>query len=460
MRALALLVLMAVTLAACAPVPPPEPAERRAGLTEALPPMKVFAHRRGQATRRSNAEIARDFMELTFQLESGRTLPRLTRFEEPVTVRVVGEPAPSLYSDLNHLVARIRREAGIGISVVDPDQPANITVEIVPRATLRRAVPQAACFVVPRLTSWGDFLRNRRSGVLDWRTLERRDKVAIFIPTQVSPQEVRDCLHEELAQALGPLNDLYRLTDSVFNDDNFHNVLTGFDMLMLKVFYDRELASGMGPAEVAARLPAILRRLNPRGERAPTELAEATTRDWINAIETALGPGVSLQRRRIAARRAIEIAEANAWLDNRLGFSLFAYGRLSLNSESDTALALFLQANAVYSARPETRLQAAHVAMQLAAFALSAGQADTAIRIVDDNLAVVQRSENASLLATLLMIKSEALRIEGRDTEARSTRRDALGWARYGFSSEAEIRRRLGEILQLAPDARQTGDSV
>jgi len=34
-----------------------------------------------------------------------------------------------------------------------------------------------------------------------------------------SPQEVRDCLHEELAQALGPLNDLYRLPDSVFNDD-------------------------------------------------------------------------------------------------------------------------------------------------------------------------------------------------------------------------------------------------
>jgi hypothetical protein len=65
--------------------------------------------------------------------------------------------------------------------------------------------------------------------------------VAVFIPSDVSPQEVRDCLHEEVAQALGPLNDLYRLPDSVFNDDNFHAVLTGFDMLILRTYYDAEL---------------------------------------------------------------------------------------------------------------------------------------------------------------------------------------------------------------------------
>ena len=48
---------------------------------------------------------------------------------------------------------------------------------------------------------------------------------------------MRDCLHEELAQALGPLNDLYRLPNTVFNDDNFHSVLTGFDMTILRATY-------------------------------------------------------------------------------------------------------------------------------------------------------------------------------------------------------------------------------
>ncbi len=69
--------------------------------------------------------------------------------------------------------------------------------------------------------------------------------MAIFLPGDVSPQETRDCLHEEMAQALGPLNDLYRLGDSVFNDDNFHTVLTGFDMLVLRTYYAPDLRSGM-----------------------------------------------------------------------------------------------------------------------------------------------------------------------------------------------------------------------
>ena len=89
--------------------------------------------------------------------------------------------------------------------------------------------------------------------------------MAIIIPNDASPQEVRDCLHEELAQALGPLNDLYRLPNSVFNDDNVHTVLTNFDMLILRATYAPELASGMSRDAVAQRLPSIFARINPRG---------------------------------------------------------------------------------------------------------------------------------------------------------------------------------------------------
>ena len=41
---------------------------------------------------------------------------------------------------------------------------------------------------------------------------------------------MRDCLNEEITQALGPANDLYRLPDSIWNDDNFHGMATPFDM--------------------------------------------------------------------------------------------------------------------------------------------------------------------------------------------------------------------------------------
>ncbi|MGC9371449.1 MAG: DUF2927 domain-containing protein, partial [Paracoccaceae bacterium] len=254
MRALALLACLA--LAACAGAPATPPPDRRAP-DEALPPMKMFSEVAVPQATRPNAQIAQDFLDLTFQMESGRPVPLMTRFEPPVMVRVAGSAPASLGPDLAALLQRLRREAGIDIRRTEAEA-ANITIQVVPRATLQSLVPQAACFVAPRVASWAEYRRARRSQLVDWTALTRRDKVAIFLPGDVSPQEVRDCLHEELAQALGPLNDLYRLPDSIFNDDNFHTVLTGFDMLILRAYYAPELRNGMTRDQVAARLPAVL----------------------------------------------------------------------------------------------------------------------------------------------------------------------------------------------------------
>ncbi len=125
-----------------------------------------------------------------------------------------------------------------------------------------------------------------------------------------APQEVRDCLHEELAQALGPLNDLYRLPDSVFNDDNVHTVLTGFDMLILRAYYAPDLHTGMTRGQVAARLPAILRASTRQATGAPRAWTPAHPARWIHAIQTALGPGAHPAQRRAAARQALQIAKS------------------------------------------------------------------------------------------------------------------------------------------------------
>ncbi len=92
--------------------------------------------------------------------------------------------------------------------------------------------------------------------------------------------------------------------------------------------------------------------------------------------------------------------------------------------------------------------------VQLAAHALSLGNADTAIRIVDGHLGAVTEAENAALLSTLMMIKAEALTLAGRDAQAQLVRLDSLGWARYGFGSDAQVEARLGEIAAIAPGGR------
>ncbi|MFT6452960.1 MAG: hypothetical protein ACJA06_002468, partial [Halocynthiibacter sp.] len=358
-------VALSALLAACAPAPM---AKRAANLPSALPvtlpPMKTFQARTTAPTDKSNIALAQDFLALAFQLESGRELPIFTRFEGPITLRVTGTPTASLNRDLSRLLGRLRNEAGIPVMQVPASAEAAITIEAIPQGQLQRLVPQAACFVAPRVSSWAEYKRLRRSALLDWTTLETRTKLAIFLPADVSPQEVRDCLHEELAQALGPLNDLYRLTDSVFNDDNFHTVLTGFDMLMLRAYYAPELRSGMTREAVAARLPAILARENPRGINAGTGPTASTPRAWTDAIEGALGPRSSSSARLASAKRAVEIARAQGWNDNRTAFSLFVLGRLSMGTNADQALTAFLQSDQIYRARRDTSLHSAHVAMQ------------------------------------------------------------------------------------------------
>lgn len=447
---------LCLVLGACMSTAPSEMPTRAS--TEAaplLPPMKTFSAPRPDAPTASNADIARDFLDLAFRLESGRELPVLTRFEGPITLRVTGKAPISLSIDLDNLLTRLRREAGIDIRRTRA-QSASITIEAVSHAQIRKQLPQAACFVVPNVSSLAEYASARRAPRTDWSRLARRDRLAIFVPADAPPQELRDCLHEELAQALGPLNDLYRLPDSVFNDDNVHTVLTGYDMLILRAFYSPQLRSGLRRDEVAARLPGILAALNPAGEgRAPTYLPE-TPRVWIDAIQTALGPGTAPGARRAAAQRAVAIARAEGWTDHRRAFSHYALGRLTQNYDADLALSHFTAAQRYY-ARSGSRLHSAQVAQQLAAYAISEGRGQAALDIVEPHLNVAAQHENAALLSTLLLLRAEALDLLGRSSEARLVRLDSLGWARYGFGADWAVRAKLKEITALSPLKRSNG---
>ncbi|GGL74604.1 DUF2927 domain-containing protein [Wenxinia marina] len=412
----------------------------------ALPPMRMPTGRTAPPPMRPNVEMARDILDLAFRMESGRTVPVLTRFEGPVTVTLSGAPSPALRHDLAALVARLRTEAGIDIRPVD-GRVAAITVVAVPKAELVRAVPGAACFTVPNVRSWGEYLALRNAPVIDWTLLRQRTRAAIFLPADEAPQEVRDCLHEELAQALGPPNDLYRLPDSVFNDDNIHTILTGFDMLVLRALYAPELRSGMSEGEVAARLPAVLARLNPGGER-PGALPRDASAAWLDAMRTALGTG-SGPARRAAAARAAELAAGTTGPER--GFSLYVLGRLTVGRDPGAAMAVLAEARTLFAARPETRLHEAHVLLHLAADALGRGDAARALDLATSGIPAAEAHENAALMSSLMMVRAEALQAMGQRSDAAAVRLDSLGWARYGFGPDAAVRDRLAEIAGLSP---------
>ena len=277
--------------------------------------------------------------------------------------------------------------------------------------------------------------------------------MAIFVPSDTSPQEVRDCLHEETAQAIGPLNDLYHLPDSVFNDDNFHTVLTSFDMLILRAYYAPELRSGMNEAEAARHLPALMARLNPAGEGRKGQLKSIAPRAWVAAVEQSFG--MRSGNAKAGADKMLSIAAAQGWSDGRLAFSYYALGRAQITSAPEAAVRAFSEAGRIYRTLPGGEVHVAHVDMQLAAIALASGQSAQAVQFADRAIPVVKRSENAALLATLMLIKAEGLEAQGMVAEARAIRLDSLGYARYGFGSEAQVRARMSEVAALAARGRR-----
>ena len=437
---------------ACVPASQPGVVTRAAmePSISSLPPMKSFSTHSPTAVPKSNNDLSLDFIELAFRMESGKDLSVLTRFEGPVSIRVTGAPPPTLRPDLTRLINRLRTEAGVNISPTNAPT-ANITVEAVSRSKIRKVLPQAACFVAPNVGSLDEYKKVRRSPQTNWSLMTTRTRVAIFLPNDASPQEVRDCLHEEIAQALGPLNDLYRLPDSVFNDDNVHTVLTGFDMMILRAFYDPALKSGMSRGQVANALPGIFARINPGGTSTRPRFATRTPREWNTAVQGALGPGRTDGQRQDAAYSAIKIAQSLGWQDHRRAFAHYAMGRALQSGDAEAAHKQYLMADLFYSRNPGTDLHRAYVATQLAAYAISKADGAEALRIIAPHVETARYRENAALLSTLLLLRAEALELQNRAAEAKLVRVDSLGWARYGFGSDWAVRAKMREIASLNP---------
>jgi hypothetical protein len=450
MRFISLLAVFSI--AACSPAPTAQVSknyvdESTSGL--GLPAANGFAPVAASSSSRSNIEIARDFLDLEFRMESGRALPNFSRFEGPITVSLTGAVPASANSEMTKVINRFRNEAGLQIAYATANDNPSITIEFVPRAQMSRVVPMAACFVVPRVQSWAQYKAEHNGPMVNWTTLTRREHVAIFVPSDAPQQEVRDCLNEETAQAMGPLNDLYHLPDSVFNDDNFNSVLTGFDMLMLRMHYAPELRNGMNEAEAAKYVPGLLARYNPRGAGGVANIKQIAPRSWVAAVEGSFGPSGNNRARLGAAQMMLSIAMAQGWHDGRLAFSYYAKGRALANSNPAEAVAALSEAAKIYRSIPGAQVHGAHVDMQLAAIALAAGQSEQSVAFADRAIPVVKRAENASLLATLMLIKAEALDNMGQVAAAKALRLDSMGWARYGFGSDRTIRARMSEISSL-----------
>jgi len=435
------LAALALALAGCAAIPP----------AEGLSSVRFGAVTLPRGVERANLDLGQDFLDLTFALENGETLPAILRYETPVRVYMRSPALAPYIPDLAALLTRIRVEAGIDIAETDDPDAAQIRIEAVPASEIARIFPTAACFIVPEEQSWADFMRDRDAPQLRWSEQRTLRRAAIFLPPDTTPQDLRDCLNEEVTQALGPANDLYRLPDSIWNDDNFHGMATPFDMLMLRTLYQPEFHSGMTRAEVAAQLPKVLDRLNPQGRGVPRAERAPESKAFATALEIALDRDASHDRRLGAAKLAAQIAAEMRPVDHRLGVALLTLGRLSLRQDPAAAAQDFAEAYRLFQRQlgPED-VRTAQAGVHLAALALGTGQYQAAITLADRHVPVAAKAQNAILIAGLLSVKAEAQGALGDDAAARETRLDSLRWARYGFGdTDGALAREQAQLAAL-----------
>lgn len=404
---------------------------------------------------RSNSDIARDFLDLTFGLENGDALPQLLKYEAPVRV-ALNNPSIAVYRpEIDGLLRRLRQEAKVDIALTNTPGEAQIFIEAIPRRFIQRVFPGAACFIIPGVRSWEEFRRPQGPVNMRWSLQETLGPTTVFIPSDSTPQDTRDCLHEEIAQALGPANDLFRIPETVFNDDNFHSILTPFDMLVLRALYQPELSSGMSAAQVALELPYILDRINPKGRGLAPKRASDDTKLWKSTITRAMDRNRSRSERRTAARTAIELGSAMQPTDHRLGLAVLTLGRLETRENPQKAAGLFETADTQFRNQFGPRnVRSAHVAIHRALLALRAGEPQQAVQIARAYQDVAEAAENAVVFSGLLAIEAEALRVMDQTSAAREARLKSLRWARYAFGdNDGTIAKAQAEIAAFKPDS-------
>ncbi|MEL6479550.1 MAG: DUF2927 domain-containing protein [Pseudomonadota bacterium] len=254
---------LAVLVAACAP-------ERQIPLATA--PLPAAPELAGTVpaghTAYDNASLAALFARLTHGLEWGPSRPNLVRFEGPVRVALTGPGSAAYTGFLDGYLSLLRGRARIDLA--RRIEAANLHIRFVEGPRFRRLLPTISCLLAPGDLSWSRFAADPdRHGGRALQEARRVSAMTIFIPQTAPPYLIRSCLIEEVAQALGPANDLYGLGPSIFNDDAAHIWPTALDLLMLRVLYDPALRTGLTRAETERRAREVLARINPQGQGAP-----------------------------------------------------------------------------------------------------------------------------------------------------------------------------------------------
>jgi len=446
--------VLGLLLLAAACTPKPEaPAPDPVSAVPAVVAMPAFP-RLGAAlpagnTRYDNASLARVFVSLAHDMEWGGRRRHLVRYETPISVGLDGPDAARHFSFLDGFLGQIARNSGVAIA--RSAGPENMHVRLVEGKRFDALLPTAFCIVAQGDASWDAFSADlgRRSA----RALleaEHITQMTIFIPDSAPPYLVRNCLLEEIPQALGLANDLYGLGSSIFNDDAAHLWPTKLDYLMLRVLYASEMVTGLDRRETEARALSVLTRFNPAGKAAPPLplLRQRSIGDWPKLIQNVFSRAASEREAREFAEKALTIVAAHAPMSAQHCHTLITAGRVLSRREPQRALQLFAQARRVCDrAHGVSDVRHARIELESACAMLRLGQFAEVIVATEATWPVLAAHGQDERLAALYSIQAEALAVaEPGSARTESVARLAAEWSAYALGPDRRVAACRGKI--------------
>ncbi len=220
---------------------------------------EIDKRRAAERTTFTDAEIIDGFYRIVFGAEfhvSG-SVDRIRKYEKPVRVHVDSRAKPDRRKEVAEVVDDIRSKIRhLDIAMADSRKEANVTVTLVRDRDIEKTIRQfygreQAARIVKSLEP--QCLSGFRKDELF--RIEHSD---VIVVVDAGEFIFRDCIYEELLQALGPINDDDDLPWTMFNDDVQMGFFGIYDQYLLNILYDPRIRAGMTKEQVKVLLPQIL----------------------------------------------------------------------------------------------------------------------------------------------------------------------------------------------------------
>lgn len=224
-----------------------------------------------------NADLERNFMRIALNREYRRdgavlvqaeTPSPISRWTGPVRYRIAGGGATA--EDHAEYAAFAQRLGELtGLALEEVEESPNLSILILSpeeRTSFVEALEAGgAAERMPLIIDWANDVRYPCVGQVGYRNSEtgRITGAMIVIKSELEGVFRRSCIHEELAQAMGLMNDDDQVRPSIFNDDQEFAYLTEHDEYLLRILYDPRLRPGMTADEVRPVLARIIAEIRP-----------------------------------------------------------------------------------------------------------------------------------------------------------------------------------------------------